>query len=468
LGFVSLLIPPELVDDVLGSCERLEQRFRSLPSRFGVYFILGLCLHRSKSHTAVLRAMLGFTARADLREHRWTPPSSTALAKLRDRIGALPLQRLFTAMTRPATTRVSGFTHAFGLLLCAWDGTEIALADTTANRERYRRHRGRDGDLRGAPKARLLVLLTCGTRQLLGATIGDLGQGETTLATALLGRLRPGMLLLGDRNFLGYHLWTQAAATGADLLWRARNNRRLPVVHAHCDGSFRSRILDPAGARALRHNINRNRKRGHRPPRPPLMAAVTVRVIEAMITVTTGDGVTRTERYRLVTTLLDPRRYPAAQIVELYARRWAAETGIKDLKIGLLHGRAVRGTTPIRARQEIWAALIVYQSLKLHAAHAALAHGLDPARISFTAVRDAAQETITLTHHEATAYTGALHAELAEQLITKHTTYRVFPRTVTTTPTRYPRTTKTRQPGGTTASYRVQITTPTPAQPRAT
>jgi hypothetical protein len=40
----------------------------------------------------------------------------------------------------------------------------------------------------------------------------------------LVDQLEPGMVLLADRGFTGFALWQQAAATGADLLWRAKNN----------------------------------------------------------------------------------------------------------------------------------------------------------------------------------------------------------------------------------------------------
>ena len=153
---------------------------------------------------------------------------------------------------------------------------------------------------------------------------------------------------------------------------------------------------------------------------------MTVRIIEATSTVTVG-GTTRTERYRLVTTLLDHHLAPAGQIADTYARRWAAETGLKDLKTVLLQGRALRANTPVRAHQEIWAALIVYQTLTLLTAHAALTRDLDPARISFTAARDAAQNTITTTPRQAPRHTEELYADLCHQLITKHTTFRLNP-----------------------------------------
>ena len=46
----------------------------------------------------------------------------------------------------------------------------------------------------------------------------------TDATRELVDRLKPGMLLLADRGFCGFPLWARAAATGADLLWRAMSN----------------------------------------------------------------------------------------------------------------------------------------------------------------------------------------------------------------------------------------------------
>ncbi|MGH3126018.1 MAG: hypothetical protein ACRDND_34000, partial [Streptosporangiaceae bacterium] len=45
------------------------------------------------------------------------------------------------------------------------------------------------------------------------------------------------------------------------------------------------------------------------------------------LTVTTPGGGTRSEDYRLVTTLLDPAAAPARELAAAYARRWAVEMG---------------------------------------------------------------------------------------------------------------------------------------------
>ncbi|WP_190815351.1 transposase [Saccharopolyspora pogona] len=209
-------------------------------------------------------------------------------------------------------------------------------------------------------------------------------------------------------------------------------------------------------------------------PKPRPIKGEIVRVIEADITVTTEHG-TRTERYRLVTSLLDPRTAPAEQLLALYARRWVAETGIREIKTVLLAGRALRGHTPARAMQELLATLCVYQAVRLLICRAALTQDLDPSRISFTAARDTAQHAITTTPAQAHQHLDWAGQDLCRQLITHHTSHRIFPRALKNTLPRYSWRGRTQQLTSTNASYQVQITPPaspettthTPAQPRA-
>jgi hypothetical protein len=478
LGLLSWIVPPVLVDEALVVTDRGEQRFRALPSRLGIYFVLGLCLLRVKSGTTVIRRMIPLEGLVRLSALGWRVPSSTGLTKLRDRIGAAPLRLLCGALAGVAPALVRSWSHAFGLQVVAWDGTEVEVADVEANREHFRPHRGKNGVAVGMPKIRLLVLLACGTRQLIGAVTGALGQGEVTLAHQLVLRLQAGMLLLADRNFLSYRLWTACRARGAHLLWRAKQaTPKLPVQQALWDGSWHSTLYDPDDARAWRAQVRKNRKRGHRPPKPRPIKGITVRVVEALITVTV-DGVTRTEKHRLVTSLLDPTQAPADQIVALYARRWIAETGIREIKTVLLNGQPLRGQTPIRAQQELWAALVVYQAIRLLISLAALTQELDPSRISFTAARDAVEHTITTTPTNAPQHLPWLADDLCQQLITIHTSHRIFPRALKNTLSQYPYRGKIRQLTSGQPSYRITITPATsphntaatstnPAQPRA-
>jgi hypothetical protein len=65
---------------------------------------------------------------------------------------------------------------------------------------------------------------------------------ELTLAEKVIPSLRKGMLCMADRFFPSYKLWRMAAKTGADLLWRTRQNARLDVEKRLPDGSYLSRI----------------------------------------------------------------------------------------------------------------------------------------------------------------------------------------------------------------------------------
>ena len=250
------------------------------------------------------------------------------------------------------------------------------------------------------PQLRLVTLLACGTRALLDAAFGPVRgrqSGEQALARGLLRSLRPGMLLLADRNFYGYDLWNAAAGTGAHLLWRVKASTHLPVVAELPDGSWLTHINDPRAVRARAHKNGQRRRRGSTlPPETGPLTGITVRVIQYALTVTTSDGAVRTERYRLITTLTDWRACPAAELAACYAWRWAIETGYRECKTYLRGpGRILRGRTPDLARQELWAYLAVYQAIRAIIVRAAAGAGLDPDRISFTATLNAAQRTMT-------------------------------------------------------------------------
>jgi IS4 transposase len=78
--------------------------------------------------------------------------------------------------------------------------------------------------------------------------------------------------------------------------------------------------------------------------------------VEYTVTVVPEHGQTRTESYRLITTLLDPARAPAGQVARTYAERWESETGYADLKTYLRGPRKVlRSKDPNGVAQELYA-----------------------------------------------------------------------------------------------------------------
>jgi hypothetical protein len=227
------------------------------------------------------------------------------------------------------------------------------------------------------------------------------------------------MLLLADRGFYSYALWTAAAGTGADLLWRVTGSMHLPAARALPDGSWLAHVNDPAEVRRRARRNGARRRRGSKlgPDTGPL-PGITVRVIEFWLTVTAQDGTVRTERYRLITTLADWRACPAAELAAAYAWRWAVETGLAEFKTYLRGpGRILRGRTPGLARQELWAYLVIYQAIRAVIALAAAGSGLDPDRISFTAALHAIRRTVQPARTSPRAALASAEAAILAELI---------------------------------------------------
>jgi Insertion element 4 transposase N-terminal/Transposase DDE domain len=466
-GVLSRWITPGLADEVTAG-EPREQRFRALPARLGVYFVLGLCLESGKPYRAVLKdlaaGLSGVLAAAG-----WRVPASTALTGLRRRLGEKPFELLFCRLAGSLSPGRSPWSHICGLLAVAWDGTTIKVPASPVNVAAFGRPRGRkDGHY---PQVRLVTLIACGTRGLLGAALGPLrgtGTGERALARGLLGRLRPGMLLVADRNFYSYALWNAAAGTGADLLWRVKASMHLPVVAPLPDGSWLTHVNDP---RAVQNRLHKNGKRRRRGS--PLAAdtgplpGITVRVIEFVLAVATGDGAVRTERYRLITTLADYRACPAAALAAGYAWRWAIETGFREFKTYLRGpGRILRGRTPALARQELWAYLALYQAIRAVMGLAAASAGLDPDRISFTAALHAVRRTLPLARTRPSAALAETEADILTELVPRREG-RVCVRAVTQPSSPFPSRHNAKDPLAQHAQRTITINAP-PRTPRTT
>jgi hypothetical protein len=355
LGELTRVVPLEMVDAVLAETGRTQARVRGLPSRVVVYLLLAAGLFAELGYQQVWRRLVsGWDADGPV-------PSSSALAQARRRVGVEPLKALFELLAGPPAAPV----RWRGLLVCAIDGTTMSVPDSEANLRCYGHQSGHHGGS-GYPLVRLLAVVACGTRTLLGVTFGPFKTGETTYAPDLLGCLREGMVLLADRNFAVKSLITQIAAAHCDLLIRCKNNRALPRSRTLADGSWCS-VLD----------------------------GVPIRVIDAQITLTLSGGGRRTGRYRLITTLTDHHRYPAIEIVRLYHQRWEIETTYLELKATTLGGRVLRARTPQGIDQEIYALLAAYQALRLAMADAT---HCDPAvsddRASFTIALHTARDQI--------------------------------------------------------------------------
>jgi len=201
-----------------------------------------------------------------------------------------------------------------------------------------------------------------GTHVLWAACMSKYRTDEITLARKVVPALRPGMLCLADRFFPGYKLWQIATRSGADLLWRTRQNARLDVDRRLPDGSYLSRLYASTSDR-------RNQRKG-----------IVVRVIDYCL----QDVKDAEPIYRLITTILDPKQAPAKELAALYHERWEIETALDELKTHLRGAQIVlRSKTPELVKQEFWGLLMAHYAIRGLMHEAALKADEDPDRLSF-------------------------------------------------------------------------------------
>ena len=410
------MFPLALIEEAVSAAGVRECRRRLLPAASVVMFVLGCVLFCGEGYGEVARKLAGWLGPL-AGPGGWRVPGTSALARARRRVGPAPFRLLFGRLAGPLAGAGTPGACAFGRLLAALDGTFLDVPYTPANVAAFGAPPPGPQGGGAFPQVRVVTLTACGTHGVIDAVFRGrrtARSSEQDLARkiAARGRLGRGMLVIADRNFCGYPVAACLAATGADVLIRAKCSQRLLVLHALADGSYGSILPNPAAARA-RHNRNamRRARRSTLGPDTGPVPGLPVRVIEADLTLTPAGGPPRTERYRLITTLTDPAQAPAAQIAACYAQRWEIETSYREIKVFTRGaGRVLRSQDPAGITQEIWALLCACQLTCTARAHAAAGAGLDPDRISYTVTLRAIRRALTTT-------TTAIAAEALSQLL---------------------------------------------------
>jgi hypothetical protein len=155
-------------------------------------------------------------------------------------------------------------------------------------------------------------------------------------------------------------LWRAYTGAGSHLLIRARSCVAARPIEYLPDGTYLARMNLAGQKRAAP---------GH----------VVLRVIEYQV-----DG---GEVIRLLTDLLDPEAYPAAELAAVYRERWEAESSYRQIKTFQRGPQLVlRSASPELACQEAWAHLVVHHCLTRIIMELAAGAGIDPDRVSFLKV----------------------------------------------------------------------------------
>jgi len=361
LGVVAKTFPLEKIRASLAASGKESVRQRDLPAHVVVYYVIALALYMQSSYREVLRCLLEGIQWLAEPAKGINVAGNSGISQARTRLGWEPVRQLHDEVVRPVAVAATKGAWYRAWRLISMDGSTLDVADEKGNNAAF----GRPGASRGEsayPKIRFVSLVENGTHVLFGSRMADYATSEVALAKTVLPSLGKGMLCLADRGFFGFEMWKQAAATGADLLWRVRKNIQLPCEKRLPDGSYLSRI----------YPSQQDQRRGRN--------GIVVRVIEYRL-----EGVEGAEPlYRLATTILDLELAPAAELAALYHERWEIETAFDELKTHLRGAHIVlRSKTPDLVRQEFYGLLMAHFAVRGLMHEAALRADKDTDRLSF-------------------------------------------------------------------------------------
>jgi hypothetical protein len=292
-------------------------------------------------------------------------PSRGTVANARNRLPLSVWNNLFAWVSQQAQRLSEPWANWYGHRVVLLDGTCVSMPDTPRLMAAFGTQRGYRGVAR-YPLARMVALSLANTMTVISYAIGSYRQDETVLAQGILENLQKGDLLLADRHFAAAHFYVRYQRMGLEYLTRIHQRLKLsrikPLVsYNKYDFIGRLRIGD-----------------SYRRKDPTLPQWIMVRFIRASFSV---RGRMRT--LWLATSLLDARRYPAPQVIELYGRRWRIETMFRELKINL-SADVLRSMSPEGIRKEIAAKLTAVNVVRSIMLEAAAQNGIEnPLRISF-------------------------------------------------------------------------------------
>lgn len=354
-------IDPVWVEEAVVATGFASLRRRRLPADQVIWLVVGMALMRNESIQRVA-SLLNVALPAGAGS---TPVAPSALTQARQRLGDEPMEYLFNT-TASAWAHRSARAHSWRkLAVYALDGTTVRVPDSLDNWSEFGGNPGngtRDGS--AYPTVRAVALMAARSHLLAAVRFGAYATGEVTLAEELWSQMPEDSIAIVDRNFTAVRDLVEIATGAHNRHWlvRARANMKPVLVEKLGPNDALVELPTSRGMRA-------------RSPKP-LPEVVRMRAI----------------RYQrpgfrpgvLLTSLLDPKKYPAKELVPLYHERWEIELGYDEIKTHLLDRQeAIRSRTPQGVRQEVWGILLAYNLVRVEMERAADAVGVEPTRLSF-------------------------------------------------------------------------------------
>jgi hypothetical protein len=301
---------------------------------------------------------------------------TSAYCQSRSKIPLALLRQGVTSSAQAARQWVPSTTFLQARPLKAVDGSSVRLADTPKNQQHFPQPQSQHPGA-GFPVMKIVGFFCVATGCLLACVTGNRFQSEISLAAQLFPSLIRRDLLVADRGFGSFVMAALLQSLGVDLIARVPTLiRRIDFRQGHRLGSKDALFVwKKSKRRSPWMSLEQWLK---------LPQSLTVRVLRVRVSL---PGL-RVQTITLMTTLLDPKLYPAKQIAEAYRLRWRQEMCFDDLKT-TLHMAHLKSKTPLAAQKELCMFLIAHNLLRCLMVQAAAQAHIKIEQISFKGTLDA-------------------------------------------------------------------------------
>jgi len=420
--------------------QALQQQKRGLNSRERVFSLqltfwafLSQILNPGASCREVLRQILALFCLHQQKDS--LDEQTSAYCQARQRLALGRLQQILGQIAQNVRRRCPKARLWFGREVKAVDGSSATMPDTPKNQKVFPQQRAQKPGC-GFPIMKFVGLFSMTTGCLLSVVTGSYYVAELSLFRKLWHYLKPGDVLLADRHFSDYgtlaYLWKECI----DCV--VRMNQARPK-------DFRKGLYLGPEDRLITWQKPRQRARTIT---PKIWATLAEELTLRMIRVRCSAKGFRTRELIIVTTLLDPEKYPAAEIAKLYLQRWSIELFFRDIKT-MLKMEHLRCKSPEMVQKELFMHLIGYNLIRAVMVETVRKHDVPLERLSFKGSVDSVRQyslaiSKARTKRKAAELVKELLRVLASDLVPERPN-RKEPRAVKRRPKPFPLLTKPRK-----------------------
>lgn len=346
-------LSPELITHCLETSGTVTLRKRRLPLEMMVWSIIGMSLFRHIPMSQIVNH-LDIVLPGD---RPFVAPS--AVVQARQRLGEEAVREVFE-QTQRLWNESLPTSHWNGLKLLGVDSVVWRIPETPENAAAF----GRSGYLGGSlyPQLRMVCQMELSSHLLTASVFESVSVNEMLMAAQLIAKTPDHSLTIFDRGFYSLGLLHQWQTQGSERHWL------LPLKKG-----AQYTVLQQFGKNDALIELTttpQSRKKW-----PQLPDKIMVRLVSRTL---------KGKCYHVLTSMVDPLRFPATDIIDLYAFRWEIELGYREMKQYMLQNKlTLRSKKPDMIRQELWGVLLAYNLIRFQMARMAYTAGVEPNQLSF-------------------------------------------------------------------------------------